>query len=530
MQPVNILTDDCIRIFKASDSARRVTLPEIYASLMADKVESLPALRPHQRHSLHAFLVQLGALAMHNSGVGDLPKDADEWLELLRTLTPEYVDDEPWMLVVDDLTKPAFMQPPASSSDRLVDYRRTVETADELDMLITSKNHDLKSAVATSGEVDDWVFALISLQTSEGFSGAGNYGVSRMNGGLGCRPAFSLTPTVRLGGHVRRDIETLLERRDRMLDDDLTHDGGVSLLWTEPWDGTKAEALSLSQLDPFYIETCRRIRLRPRKRAGFSAIRATSNAPRIDARAMKGITGDPWTPINRKESKSLTLSTAGFSYRRTAEYLTSADWERPTLFEPTSSERRSGQGLQLVARGMVRGQGKTEGYHERIVDLRPETVGAFGRVRGEQELGDIARARIDQVRTVQRILRHAVSVFAAGGSTNSVGDEHRARADLWAKRLDEIVDVDFFDALQEEFKAQDVEGRERCRHAWLRGVVDSARDLLRQAEDALPCPAIQRFRARAVADSVFEGRIRGSNGFPELFTEVEVDSGDRNDN
>ena len=64
--------------------------------------------------------------------------------------------------------KPAFMQPPASSVDRLSDYKSTVITPDQLDMLVTSKNHDLKSAVALSGGPDDWLFALISLQTPGG--------------------------------------------------------------------------------------------------------------------------------------------------------------------------------------------------------------------------------------------------------------------------------------------------------------------------------------------------------------------------
>ena len=87
------------------------------------------------------------------------------------------------------------MQPPASSADKLGEYKNTVGTPDELDMLVTSKNHDVKSAVAESASANDWIFALISLQTSEGFSGAGNYGISRMNGGLGCRPAFSISPS-----------------------------------------------------------------------------------------------------------------------------------------------------------------------------------------------------------------------------------------------------------------------------------------------------------------------------------------------
>ena len=323
-------------------------------------------------------------------------------------------------------------------------------------MLVTSKNHDLKAAVASAATINDWLFALISLQTMEGFGGAGNYGISRMNGGLGCRP----------GVHVRRDLGALLEQRESILDLDLTRDGGVRLLWAQPWDGTKAEALPLSKLDPFYIEVCRRIRLQADPSGRVSALRATSKAARIEAKASKGLTGDPWTPITKE--KSLTLARSGFTYKRTVDYLFGDDWGLPPLFELTTAEESASQDMLLVARGMVRGRGKTEGYHERIIPFRKEVVPAMGRGGGRQELGDIARQRIKQVGKVQRILRHAVSVFAAGGNTDSVSDEHRARANPWADRLDEIVDTTFFDALQDEFQEDDPAKRTQIRNRWLK--------------------------------------------------------------
>ena len=73
--------------------------------------------------------------------------------KLFRGLTPNYPDDEPWQLVVDDITKPAFMQPPASSKAKEQEYKAAVATPDELDMLVTSKNHDLKAAVAVQASV-----------------------------------------------------------------------------------------------------------------------------------------------------------------------------------------------------------------------------------------------------------------------------------------------------------------------------------------------------------------------------------------
>ena len=522
----NLLTKDLIRYKRDDGSVESASLPQVYAALMKDEVASFPALRPHQRHAWHAFLVQLGAIAMHRAGLVEPPDDADDWRRIIRALTPDYPDDEPWQLVVDDITKPAFMQPPASSEDKAADYKSSVATPDELDMLVTSKNHDLKASVASTGDIDDWLFALISLQTSEGFLGAGNYGISRMNGGLGCRPAFSLTPSSRTGVHAHRDIRALLNSRERLLDehDPFLTEAGIDLLWLRQWDGARPEMITAG-LDPFYIEICRRIRLMASADRNIFAVRATSKAARINSRALKGVTGDPWTPISSKDAKSLTLSQAGFRYRRTAEYL-STDWKQPVLFEPLDSENGA---MTLVARGMVRGQGKTEGYHERTVELRPKTVGVMGRRGGQDELGEISRERIEDVRLLHRFLRHAISVFAAGGDTEGVSDDHRDRANVWVNRHDDMVDRDFFDDLQDEFEEEGAERRDRARNIWRRRLVDEARTILQQAEDTLPCPAIQRYRARVRADSIFEGRIRSNNGFPELYAS-EVNDDDNGDN
>ena len=516
---LSIITEPAIRMATRERSDVRASLPETYAALMRDEVESFPALRPHQRHAWHAFTVQLGAMALHRAELDEPPTDAEAWREIIRGLTPDFPDDEPWRLVVDDITKPAFMQPPASSEKKMADYKSAVETPDELDMLVTSKAHDLKPSVAADAKADDWIFALISLQTAEGFMGAGNYGIARMNGGLGNRPAFSITPSARHGAHVRRDISALLEYRERLLDDYMMRDeNGVDLSWVRAWDGAKAEAFTLGDIDPFCIEICRRIRLNAGRGGSIRAVRATSKGPRIEARKSNGDVGDPWTPINQKEGKSLTLGAGGFTYKRMVDYLISADWRWSPMMEQTMSEKSSPQDMQVVARAMVRGQGKTEGYHERIIQVREKTVRAHSRTGGLDEIGTIANDRIKQVAIVQRILRHAVSVAAAGGNADKVGDEHRARANRWANRLDDVVDADFFNALQDEFDLGDQDERDKVRAEWLNGVViKGARGLLDQACDSLPCPSIQRLRARVRARGLFEGRLRGGSGLPFLF-------------
>ena len=530
----NILTEPLIRFDHSRGMRLEASLPEVYAALMADEVNAFPALRPHQRHAWHAGLVQLGAMAMHHAGLSDPPTDLNVWLRLIRDLTSDYPNDEPWCLVVEDITKPAFMQPPARSKEREQDYKNMVSAPDELDMLVTSKNHDLKSSVAVAAGVDDWVFALITLQTMEGFSGAGNYGVSRMNGGLGNRPAFTLAP---LGGatgaHVRRDIVALLEHHPTLLAEHPMIDGGATLLWTTPWDGTKAEALLLNRLDPLYIEVCRRIRLRLDTYGNLYVIRTSSKSARIEGKALKGRTGDPWTPTDTKrDGVPLTLGSGGFNYKRVTEYLTGG-WDHPALLQPTASERRSTDTMQLVARAMVRGQGKTEGYHERTIPIGHKMKSAMQHRRGSQEmesLADIAKSRIEDVGKIQRILSHAIQVFAAGGDGDKVSPEHRSRARSWLNRLDAIVDARFFEDLQDEFEADENEQRS-VRNRWLLngsdGVIDHARRLLDNATNSLPCPAIHRYKARVNAEGLFEGRLRGKNkGLPSAFDNANDESGE----
>ena len=219
---------------------------------------------------------------------------------------------------------------------------------------------------------------------------------------------------------------------------------------------------------------------------------------------------------NPKGTPPAFLGPRKFGYERVVDGLTSPDWKPPILLK----EPPSGGDTLLVARGMVRDEGRTEGYHERIVTLRQKTIQVFGRSGGPKELGDLARERIDRIAIVQRILRHAVSAFASGGKTESIADEHRARANPWANRLKEIVDADFFDDLQDEVESDATE-RDNVRKEWLRGVVDSAHGILRNASDSLPCPAVHRFKARVRADGVFWGRLRGPNGLPELFQKID---------
>jgi CRISPR system Cascade subunit CasA len=285
---LNLLVDPIIGVLDIEGRREHLSLPQVYFKLAEDGIAAFPALRPHQRHAWHALLCQLGALACLKCGLTTAPMNSGGWRAALRALTPEFPGDEPWMLVTNP-DKPAFLQAVVGTLDSF----KPLTTPDELDMLVTAKNHDVKGARLFSAEANDWLFALVTLQTMEGFLGAGNYGISRMNGGFANRPGFSVCPPGRIGAHVMRDLKRLITIRDEFLEKNAAFDrGGLALVWLRPWTGVSS--LQPTELDPYYIEICRRVRLV--SNAGrISALAAGSKVARIHIR--QGRQGPDWGSV-----------------------------------------------------------------------------------------------------------------------------------------------------------------------------------------------------------------------------------------
>ena len=528
----NILEESVIRV-RTSAGERRASLPEALALLMRDEVEAFPALRPHQRHAWHAFLVQLGAMALQRAGVSEPPTDAPKWQALIRGLTPNFPADEPWRLVVDDITKPAFMQPPSTDWTKY-DKRedKLFRTPDALDMLDTAKNHDLKTSVATESSSEDWMYALITMQTMNGQVGRGNYPIARMNSGDGSRTAFSVTPSIRPGAHIRRDMLALLEQPSELIGELPFRWDGLGLLWTERWDGEK-EVLRLQDLHPFFIEICRLRRLCVDADERLYAMKSPSAGRRISAAKNRGVIGDPWTLTTQDKQgvKALTMQPYSFDYRNLSEYLTLPDWQLPYLSKSFSVDPDQGD-AQLVARAIRRKKGgQTERYYERIIPINSKTKTAiFGRGSELKKLGKIANDRIKQAAIVQGLLKESIETFIVQGDIPRLRKMNRNKrrqvresAEKWSDKLDAIIDRTFFEDLQVEFEEEDADERDRIRNKWLLndkdddGVINHARRILTDAQDTLPCLTLQRYRARVQSDSVFNGRIRGDKGLPFLF-------------
>ena len=562
----NLLTEPLIRAETTTPPGpdpAELSLPELLARLIRDEIRSLPGLPAHQEAFWHCFLVQTAYLALEDQPLTEpLPATTEAWQLLLRRLTAaEYPEDEPWQLAVADWTQPAFLQPPLADPALEREYRKPIPTPDGLDLLFLSKNHDRKQEQMQRSRPEDWIFALTAVQTGAGFAGAGNYGICRMNGGLGSRALLSLTPSLRPGPRFRRDLTALRQYGPAWWQEHSPMSPqGRKLLALEPWHGRPEEALPLDQLHPAAVEICRRVRLTAHETSRrLSGWQASIRAARVQA-APCGLTGDPWSPENREnpaQPKILTLPPGGFNERRLTQYMTSPHWIRTPLQQPTPEELAAGQPMYLTSHGLVRGQGKTQGcsswnvpltiaFLRRMKEEKDQAMNpppsearrpGRGQARGTPtaaapakaaakekdspaepppsslaELADERRADQDKAR---QLLAASLHLYAAGGDPEIRLPEGRRLIQPAMLLLEQALEKDYLAEFQALATAADPAA---VRIAWLQDkTVPAMRRILRQAPELISLPQVKQRRAQAAAGDLLATRLRRQDGFPEIF-------------
>ena len=368
----DLLNDTIISVRTNSDEVPyRVSLPELFAIIAKDAIHDLPGVRWHQIQALHCFLVQLGVGALLHSGMVAIPTDARDWREILRALSD---DSGIWHLVQSDPTMPAFLQPPVYDEERVVDYKRDVLTPDDLDLLYSTKAHDIKPTADIEGDPEHWIHALINLQTASHYAGGRLYGISRMPSGISGRISASFTPTMRFSGWVKRDMTVLLATAEVPVISPIEE----FLIWPLPWHGLLDERLDPHRLHPMYIDVSRRVRLFDTD-GRISARYATSGAARI---TVGGDVGDPWAPIDQTRDRPFHLAEGGWTWFRMCRYLLDEKWRWPLLFSPQLSELDSSQAGYIVARGYSRVQGKIDGYYVYKIPVSASTISLLATEEG----------------------------------------------------------------------------------------------------------------------------------------------------
>lgn len=501
-----LLSDSVFDVRLPGGELRTLTLPGVLATLSSAEIESFSQLQYHQRHAWFAFLVQLAAQGLAASNRERPPREEKEWTRILRGLTKGFAADEPWSLVVDDLKLPALLQPPVPGGT-LKGFSGPYTRPGKLEILVLAKNHDVKKDRIGVPSPAHWVYHLVALQTMQGFSGLFNYGIARMNSGFGSRPRVGLERADCWSSRFQRDLQVLLDARSGLLDRSphYARRGGLGLLWLEAWDGRSSR--SLEKLDPYFIEVCRRIRL-TRDGGRISAYRAPSKAPRLAAKDLNGNTGDAWTPVERGETPAaLTLGAAGWTYRKLASVLFSSEFQPAPAQEIRADDPRGG--LSIRCETLVRGKGKTEGFHTRCLPIPASAHDLLADPQERDRLGELARARIEDVSTFSRkVLRTALLALVQGGAPDlKMSDESAAPA---LASFDADVDDVFFTDLWDWIGLDEAAARLH----WRTRLLELGRRCLAAAEAELPVAVARRHRAIAAAWSRLEGGARKI--FPEL--------------
>ena len=504
---LSLLTDQIIPV-DTMDEQATVTLPDLFGMLCGDAIGGFPGLTAHQAQAWYQFLAQLGALAMFHGRLEAPPTKPDVWHRLLVDLAPDTTDTL-WSLVVADSTRPAFLQPPTAMIDV---FKSAAETPDALDILMTAKNHDRKRAQASGGEPHFWLYALVTLQTAQGYSGRGNPGIARMNGGHSSRVLVDRRPNRRWGPRFVRALRMLLATRERVLrdvgDDVYRSTGGLALTWLPTWD--EDTPLSMTELDPFFIEVCRRVRLTTAADGRIAALTRPANKPRVGAQALKGRLGDPWVPINRGKADpcALTVSANGFDYRLAQRImLDDRAFVRPLSLTWLPGEKAQDSEIHMSV--LVRGQGKTEGLHERIIPL-PRSIAAhlpFDADEDEDDgdrkstLAELSGEMVMLAGEARRVLRQAVLVYLQGPEHP---DFQKSDATSIVAHYDRRIDEQFFVYL---FATAEI-GADQAHLNWQRFLADEAIRLARHVWRRAVPPSSRREKARAASEAVLYGGLR----------------------
>lgn len=528
----NLIADPIITLRLAHETIS-ASLPRTFALLLEDAIIDFPALRPHQAPAWHAFLVQLAFLATEGA---EVPTDPGEWAGALRGLAPDWPEDEPWSLVAP-ADAPAFLQSAAPGGD-LASYGTRIATPDELDPLVTAKNHDLKAARMRAATPEEWLFALVNLQTTEGVMGAGKYGIMRMNSGYGSRPFLGIHPIGGPGARFRRDLDVLRHRRDALFAraQGFAADRAIRLAWLEPWDGSRS--LPISDLHPLVIEICRRVRLVALPDGALEARGTGTAAPRIAAKDLKGVTGDPWAPVElgKDGTKVVSISADGFGWRRMKELLLSTTgeervFERPLLAKAVPED---GDTVEILAAALARGQGKTEGFHSRRVPItnrfavRALTEDAEERQRLARLAEDFAAHAMMAARNC---LFPALCCLFRRGRTLTPDEERerwsrfhresdREMVRQWMQRFDRLIDRTFFECLWNG--AESEEAARQALDTWGAWLHAAAFQVFDVAVEAAPHTDQRRIFAAVRARDLLYGTLRKHLPVPTATPEPEA--------
>ncbi|MCV4783404.1 hypothetical protein OFM36_28605, partial [Escherichia coli] len=117
-------------------------------------------------------------------------------------------------------------------------------------------------------------------QTTSGFLGAGNYGIVRMNGGFASRPIVAWVRDLHPARRFADEVSALRSLRESTQAAYGFSARGTVLSWPTRWN-REGHQHRLHDLEPWFIEAARPVRLYRTPEGAVIALGATSKARQI---------------------------------------------------------------------------------------------------------------------------------------------------------------------------------------------------------------------------------------------------------
>jgi CRISPR system Cascade subunit CasA len=279
--------------------------------------------------------------------------------------------------------------------------------------------------------------------------------------------------------------------------------------------------LGTDDLHPLAIEICRRVRIEDAGDGLCLRARGTgTKAPRVAAKDLRGVTGDPWAPVGTDDegAKVLSVTAAGFGWELMRDLLIGGGknhFALPLLAKPVPED---GAEVELRAAALARGQGKTEGFHTRSLTVRGAAAlrALSGEAEARQRLADLSQRLSGLAMSAARqCFRPALFLLFQKGPAQAKLDRSSTAAQVapWMVRFDRLVDRAFFDALWPGLESE--EARAAAERAWIERLHAFAGEVFEAAADAAPSTDQRRILAAQRARDLLRFALRKHLPLPE---------------